>query len=69
MHSKHSAGVTESLEDSFSIFFIRAGEIPPTGVQFIRNKYLIGCISILEGENTLMCLIDLSEPRHLFNNR
>jgi hypothetical protein len=43
MHSKHTAGVTESLKDSFDIFWILEGEIPPTWVKFVQCKYLIGC--------------------------
>jgi hypothetical protein len=66
MHSKHTAGVTESLKDSFDIFLILAGEIPPTWVRFVQNKYLIGCISNREGENTPFVLIDLSEYGHFF---
>jgi hypothetical protein len=66
MHSKHGAGVMESLNDSFAIFLILEGEIPPTWVKLIQNKYLIGCISTREGENTLICVIDLSEYGHFF---
>jgi hypothetical protein len=69
MHSKHTAGVTESLGDSLDIFLILAGEISSTWVKLVQNGHLIGCISTREGENTLIGVIDLSEYGHLFNNR
>jgi hypothetical protein len=42
MHSKYTAGATDSFKDSFDIFFILEGEISSTWVQFIQNEYLIG---------------------------
>jgi hypothetical protein len=69
MHSKHAAGATKSSKDAFDIFLTLVGEIPPTWVKFVRNKDLIGGISTREGENTPICVIDLSEYGHLFNNR
>jgi hypothetical protein len=66
MHGEHTAGVTESLVDSFDLFLILAGEIPPIWVKFVQNKHLIGCISTREGENILTCVIDLSEYGHFF---
>jgi hypothetical protein len=51
MHSKHTAGVTESLQDSFDICLTLAGEIPPTWVKFVQNKYLIG-VFLLERVKT-----------------
>jgi hypothetical protein len=50
MHGKHTAGVTESLEDSFEIFLILEGEISFTWVQLVPNEYFIGCTPIREGE-------------------
>jgi hypothetical protein len=67
MHSKHGAGVTESLKDSFAIFFILVGEISSTWVQPIENKYLVRCIPTREGENSRICVINLSEYWHFFD--
>jgi hypothetical protein len=50
MYGKHTAGVTESLQDSFEIFLILEGENPPTWVQFIQNECLIGYTAIREDE-------------------
>ena len=68
MYSKHTAGVTETLTGSFDIFLIIEGEIPPTWVKFVQNKYLIGCISTGEGENTLICAIVFSQYGHSVDN-
>jgi hypothetical protein len=57
-------GCYGKLDRLVRFFLIFAGEISSTSVNFVQNRDLIGCISTRECENTLICVIDLSEHEH-----